>query len=141
MEPFRSAQIPQEIEVLTTRVIDAAFVIHRELGPGLLESTYEACLSHELTLRGISCSRQVEIPLRYRGSEITVAYRADLIIEAKLLVELKATDATTPLHKAQVITYLKLLGFPLGLLINFNEQLIKNGIERVVKIPRPWERG
>ena len=139
MEPFRSTYVPQEIERLATQVIDAAFVIHQELGPGLLEGTYEACLAHELSLRGISYSRQMEIPLKYRGYNIPVAYRADLLVESKLLVELKATDATTPLHKAQVITYLKLLGLPLGLLVNFNERFIKNGIERVVKIPRQGE--
>ena len=101
----------------------------------MLESTYEACLAHELALRGLRFARQQEIPLIYRNERIPVAYRADFLIESKLLLELKSTDALTPMHKAQVITYLKLLKMPLGLLVNFNTRLLKDGWVRVLGFP------
>jgi GxxExxY protein len=117
-------------------IVDAAFAVHQELGPGLLESAYEACLSHELRLRGVNHQVQLPVPLNYKGMRIEVGYRADVIVEEKLLVELKAVDQLLPIHTAQVITYLRLKRFPLGLLINFNEILIKHGIHRVLNVPR-----
>ena len=128
--------VPAEIEQLAEIAVDVAFAIHKELGPGLLESAYEACFARELQLRGIKCERQVEVPLRYKGALIEVGYRADLLVKGKLLVELKAVEQLSPIHKAQVITYLKLLNLPLGLLINFNSILIKDGIRRVLNIPK-----
>jgi GxxExxY protein len=128
--------VPAEIEQMATIGVDAAFAVHAEYGPGLLESAYEACFARELELRGIEYQRQLAVPLNYKGKLIEVGFRADVVIGGKLLIELKAVDQVIPVHKAQVITYLKLLRLPLGLLINFNEVLIKDGIQRVLNIPR-----
>lgn len=131
--------VPTEVERLATLAVDAAFAVHQELGPGLLESAYEACLSQELRLRGVNHQVQLPVPLNYKGIRVEVGFRADLIVEEKLLVELKAVDQLLPVHTAQVITYLRLKKFPLGLLINFNEVLIKHGIHRVLNVPRSPE--
>jgi GxxExxY protein len=128
--------VPDEVELLAKTVVDAAFAVHQELGPGLLESAYEACLSHELRLRGVKHQLQLPVPLNYKGIRVEIGYRADVVVEEKLLVELKALDQLLPIHTAQVITYLRLKKFPLGLLVNFNEVLIKNGIHRVLNVPR-----
>jgi len=128
--------IPQEVEKLTTLAVDAAFAVHSELGPGLLESAYQACFTHELELRGVGYQKELPVPLTYKGKRIEVGFRADVVIEQKLLIELKAVEQVLPIHKAQVITYLKLMHFPLGLLINFNEILIKDGIQRVLNIKK-----
>jgi GxxExxY protein len=128
--------IPQEIEALATISVDAALEVHRQLGPGLLESAYEACFAHELELRGIRYQRQLAVPLNYKGKPVEVGFRADVVIDGKLLIELKAVDDLQPIHRAQVITYLKLLNLPLGLLINFNSTLLKNGLRRVLNIPK-----
>jgi GxxExxY protein len=128
--------IPMEIERLATLAVDAAFAVHTELGPGLLESAYLACFAHELSLRGVAYQRELPVPLNYKGVRIEVGFRADVIIEQKLLIELKAVEQVLPVHKAQVITYLKLMRLPLGLLINSNEVLIKHGIQRVLNIER-----
>ena len=128
--------IPAEIEQMATIAVDAAFAVHSEFGPGLLESAYEACFARELELRGIKYQRQLPVPLNYKGKLIEVGFRADVVIGGKLLIELKAVEQIIPVHKAQVITYLKRLKLPLGLLINFNEVLIKDGIQRVLNIPR-----
>ena len=117
--------ISSEIERLATLAVDAAFAVHRELGPGLLESAYQACFVHELGLRGVAYQKELPIPLNYKGVLIEIGFRADVIIEQKLLVELKAVEQLLPIHKAQVITYLKLTHLPLGLLINFSEVLSK----------------
>ncbi len=124
------------VEALAREAVDAALAVHREFGPGLLESVYEACLTHELLLRGIQVLRQVPIPLEYRGVQIEASFRADLLLDSQLLIELKTADTILPIHRAQVITYLKLLKLPLGLLINFNSVLIKDGIERILNVPR-----
>jgi GxxExxY protein len=112
-------------------VVDAAYKIHRKLGPGLLESAYEACLAHELTLRGYQVERQKPQPIVYEGLEIEVGYRLDILVNGELIIELKAVEQVLPIHHAQLMTYLKLSGKTLGLLINFNVPLIKNGIKRV----------
>lgn len=133
---WKQVRISPEVEGLAKIVVDAAFAVHTELGPGLLENAYEACLSRELDLRGIKYQRQLPVPLEYKGIRVEIGYRADVVVEDKLLIELKAVDALLPVHSAQVITYLRLKKFPLGLLINFNEVLIKNGIHRILNVPR-----
>lgn len=125
-------QVPPEIEALATAVVPAAFAVHRTLGPGLLESTYHECLTIELALGGLRCQR--ELNLTYRGHLVPNAYRVDLIVNDQLLVELKAIDSVQPIHRVQVTTYLKLLKLPLGLLINLNVPLIKDGISRVLNL-------
>lgn len=110
-------------------VIGLAISVHRELGPGLLESTYEACLAQELSLSGISFQRQVPLPVSYKGIEIECAYRLDLVVSGILLVELKSVNQLLPIHEAQVITYLKLSQLHQALLINFNVRFLKNGIK------------
>ncbi len=134
--PPEKVAIPREIEVLATITVDAALEVHRQLGPGLLESAYEACLAYELELRGIRLQRQLPVPLSYKGKLVEVGFRADVLIGDKLLIELKAVDELQPIHRAQVITYLKLLNLPLGLLINFNSTLLKHGLRRVLNIPK-----
>ncbi len=121
-----------EIEEIAHQVIGLAIEVHRELGPGLLESTYQACLLHEVLNFGYCVEKEKSIPVRYKGIDIDCGYRIDLLIENQLLVELKAVDVLNNIHLAQVLTYLKLGNFNLGLLINFNEQLLKNGIKRVI---------
>jgi GxxExxY protein len=126
--------IPPEIERLATLAVDAAFAVHTELGPGLLESAYQACFVHELGLRGVAYQKELPVPLNYKGIRIEVGFRADVVIEQNLLIELKAVEQVLPIHKAQVITYLKLMHLPLGLMFNFNEVLIKHGIQRVLNL-------
>lgn len=128
--------ISPEVERLATLAVDTAFAVHSELGPGLLESAYQACFFHELGLRGVAYQKELPVPLNYKGVRIEVGFRADVIIEQKLLIELKAVEQLLPIHKAQVITYLKLTHLPLGLLINFNEVLIKHGLQRVLNLEK-----
>ena len=129
--------MPRDVEEMATLAVDAAFSVHKELGAGLLESAYEACFAHELDLRGVRSQRQLPVPLNYKGKLIEVGFRADIVIEQKLLIELKAVEGIIPVHHAQVITYLKILRLPLGLLINFNEVLIKDGIHRILNLHLP----
>jgi GxxExxY protein len=133
---WKRVQIPSDIEILAKAAVNAAFTVHSELGPGLLESAYEKCICHELRSHRINFEYQSAIPLNYRGEKIDIGFRLDLLLEKKLLLELKAVDLLMPIHTAQVITYLRLLKLPLGLLINFNEPLIKHGIHRILNIPR-----
>lgn len=121
-----------QLNKLSNQVIGAALTVHRELGPGLLESTYEACLWHELNVRGISTRRQVSLPVVYKEVKIDCGYRIDLLAEDELIVELKSVEGLKPIHGAQLVTYLKLSGSRLGLLINFNEKVLKHGIRRLV---------
>lgn len=115
---------------LTEAVIGAAIEVHRVLGPGLLESVYERCLSHELNLKGIEHVRQMPLPVIYKGIPLDADLRLDIVIPGQLVLELKAVDAVLPIHEAQLLTYLKLSGIRLGLLINFNVPLLKDGIKR-----------
>ena len=115
-----------------TIVVDAALTVHRHLGPGLLETVYEAALAHELTDRGLQIERQVSIPVEYRGIRFDEGFRADLIVEDRVILELKSAEKTTPTHKKQVQTYLKLTGLKLGYLMNFGAALMKDGITRLV---------
>lgn len=117
---------------LSAKIIAAAIEVHRELGPGLLESTYEVCLAHELRLNGIKAIRQKKQPITYKGLEIDEAYRIDIIVEDQIILELKVVDALNNIHLAQLLTYLKLSNCSLGYLINFNLPLLKDGIRRVV---------
>ncbi len=121
-----------ELDRLARAVVDSAFAVHSQLGPGLLEGVYEVCLAHELTKRGLRVERQVALPVLYDGVKIEAGLRLDLIVEAKLIVEIKAVEAFHPVHKAQVLTYLKLTNRALTLLINFNVPLIKDGIKRII---------
>lgn len=120
------------IEEIAKDTVDAAFAVHRELGPGLLESAYEACLCHELASRGHEVVTQVPQPIAYRGLSLDIGYRLDLLIDDSLIVELKTVEQLLPIHHAQLLTYLKLSKRTLGFLINFNVPLIKSGIKRVV---------
>lgn len=120
------------VNELTKEIIAAAIEVHRALGPGLLESTYEACLMSELAERGLRVEHQVPVPVTYKGERLECGYRIDLLIERQVIVELKAVDAIHPIHEAQVLSYLKLSGCHVGLLINFNVTLLKDGIRRLV---------
>ncbi|MEW6490420.1 MAG: GxxExxY protein [Thermodesulfobacteriota bacterium] len=112
-------------------VVDAAFHVHKELGPGLLESVYEAVLAKELTRRGLSVERQRPVPIRFDGIEFDEGFRADLVVEDRIIVELKSVEAVAPVHKKQLLTYLRLADKRLGLLINFGTALFKDGVSRV----------
>jgi GxxExxY protein len=118
---------------MSEAVIGACVEVHRWLGPGLLESAYEDCVAHELSLRGFAFRRQVEIPLEYKGVRLTCSYRADFVVENRIVVELKAVDHLTAIHVAQLSTYLRLTGLEVGLLINFETALLKQGIRRLVR--------
>ena len=124
--------IPVEVNRLSKVVVDAAFDVHNNLGPGLLESVYEVCLVHELEKRNLRFQRQVAIPIRYDGIQLDAGLRLDLLVENCLVVELKAVEELLPVHQAQLLTYLKLTGHRLGLLVNFNIPLIRDGIKRIV---------
>jgi GxxExxY protein len=122
--------IEMELNQLTGDVIGAAIEVHKTLGPGLLESIYERCLSHELTLRKISHQSQAALPVEYKGKNLDCGLRLDILVPGKLIVELKACENLLPIHEAQLLTYLKLAGIRAGLLINFNVPLLKDGIKR-----------
>ena len=117
---------------LTHKIIGAAIEVHRQLGPGLLESAYEECLARELTLRGICFERQKPIPVVYKGVKLDCGYRLDLLVEHRVVVERKAIEQLTPIHEAVVLTYLKLSGNTLGLLINFHVAVLKDGVRRYI---------
>ncbi|MGA2694531.1 MAG: GxxExxY protein [Terriglobales bacterium] len=119
-------------ESVTEAIIGAAIEVHRELGPGLLESAYEECLCHELQLRNVSIRRQVELPLTYRGLKLDCGYRLDVAVKDAVIVELKVVEQVLPIHQAQLVTYLRLSGMKVGLIINFNVAILKNGIVRRV---------
>jgi GxxExxY protein len=128
----RAEGVMQGVNLLTKQIIGAAIEVHREKGPGLLESAYESCLVHELTLRGLSWARQVAVPLTYKGTVIDVAFRADLIVEDKVLVELKAIESVLPVHKAQLLSYIRETNHRVGLLINFHVPKLVDGVTRVI---------
>ena len=116
---------------LTESIIGSAIEVHRELGPGLLESTYEACLFFELSEKGFVVERQKTLPVRYKSNDIDCGYRIDLLIDDRIIVELKTVDQIAPVHEAQLLSYLKMSGRQVGLLINFNTTYLKNGIKRI----------
>ena len=121
-----------EIERVASEIVDAAFKIHSKLGPGLLESAYHALMVYELTKRGLRVRKEVELPVVYEEVRIDLGYRLDLVVEECVIVELKAVEKLHPIHDAQLLTYLKLTGIRLGILINFNTRVIKDRIKRVV---------
>src|SRR6266480_7434856 len=127
-----STELVEDLNQLTDSVIGSAIEVHRALGPGLLESTYEMCLCRELALRQISFERQKPIPVVYKGIKLDCGYRADVVVDGRLLVEMKSVEALLAIHDAQLLSYLKLGGWKVGLLINFNVQLLKSGIRRRV---------
>jgi GxxExxY protein len=120
-------------ERLTFRILACAIDVHRELGPGMLESAYRACLAHRLSMEGLAVRQEVPVSLSYKGLLVDVAYRADLIVEDSVLLELKAIDALLPIHSAQVLTYLKFLDMRVGLLLNFNAKNLVKGMRRFVR--------
>src|SRR5919204_1355320 len=120
------------INDLSSAIIGAAIEVHRALGPGLLESAYEQCLARELSLRGIPFQHQKSLPVHYKGTRLDCGYRLDFLVADSVVVEVKAIDALLPIHQAQLLSYLKLGGWKLGLLINFHVPLLKDGIKRVV---------
>ena len=117
---------------LTNHIIGPSIEVHRALGPGLLESAYEECLAHELSQRGIPFDRQKPLPVVYRGLKLECGYRADFLVDGRVIVELKAVDALAPIHDAIVLTYLRMSGCKVGLLLNFNVAALRDGIKRLV---------
>ena len=128
----RDPLVIEKANRLSKEIIGAAIEVHRHLGPGLLESAYEACLCHELSLRKIPWEKEVPLPIRYKGVAIDAAYRLDLKVDGLVIVELKAVDKLEPIHEAQLLTYLRLSNLWLGLLINFNVVVLRDGIKRLV---------
>ncbi len=123
--------IKQE-DKFSKEIIGATIEVHRNLGPGLLESAYEECLCRELVIRGLTFERQKPLPLSYKGIKLDCGYRLDIVVEGLVILELKAVDRIEPIHEAQLLTYLKLAKLKLGILINFNVPVLKNGIKRIV---------
>ena len=121
-----------EVNEITRQIIGAAIEVHKALGPGLLESAYEECLCHELSLRGIPFERQKPLPVEYKGAKLDCGYRLDLVVAGAVVIEIKACAAIEPIHEAQLLTYLKLGGWKVGLLVNFNVPVLKDGIRRRV---------
>lgn len=116
----------------THDIVGSAIDVHRQLGPGLLETAYERCLCRELFLRGIEHERQVQLPIEYRGIRLDCGYRLDLVVKQSVIVEVKSVSRILPIHRAQVLTYLKLTGLQIGLLINFNVEMLKDGVHRII---------
>src|SRR5271169_2799446 len=123
---------PQDSDPLTKRIIGFAIEVHRQLGPGLLESAYEECLCFELTQAAIAFRRQVPLPVIYKSVRLDCGYRMDIVIEDKVIVELKTVERLMPVHEAQMLTYLKLSGIRTGLLLNFNSAVLKDGMRRLL---------
>ena len=121
-----------EFDELSRKVIGLSIEVHRELGPGLLENTYKQCLAYELSQAEINFQMEVELPVKYKNVLISCGYRIDLLIENNLIIELKSVDKIIPIHEAQLLTYMKLSGIKVGLLMNFNEIVLKDGIKRFV---------
>jgi len=131
LRPWEEEQMTEN--ELSRIIVDCCFKIHKTLGPGLLESVYEEVLCYELINKNsLKCDRQVGIPVIYENMKMDIGFRADIIAESKVIVELKSVENIMPVHKKQLLTYLKLTGMKLGLLVNFNVELIKNGITRIV---------
>ena len=124
--------MPLQDEDLTWQIIGAAIEVHKQLGPGLLESVYQISLAHELSLRNLAFQREVAIPVMYKGVALNANFRADFIVEGKVILELKAIEKLLPVHEAQLLTYMKLASCPIGFLINFNVPVLKKGIIRRV---------
>ncbi len=121
-----------DINQLSSKIIGAAIEVHKALGPGLLESAYEKCLGHELKLRGLAFENQKPVPLVFKGEELDCGYRLDIVVDNAIILELKSCEKIEPIHKAQLLTYLKLSGLRLGLILNFNVPVMRDGIVRIV---------
>ena len=121
-----------ELNILSDKIIGAAIEVHKIMGPGLLESVYEECLCHELNLMGIKFERQIYLPVEYKGITMSKGFRPDIVVEGSIIVEVKAVVELLPIHEVQLLNYLKLYGYKLGLLMNFNVLTLKNGIKRLV---------
>ena len=137
MEIHKEGSESGERDPLTQQVIGCAMEVHRHLGPGLLESTYEQCMARELTLAGLTFKLQAPMPVEYKNSKLDCGYRLDLFVEDRLVVELKAVEQLLRIHEAQVITYMKLAHAPVGLPINFNVRLLEDGVRRLCSPPSP----
>ncbi len=122
----------KSVNEITGSIIGAAIEVHRSLGPGLLESAYEECLCHELGLQGLSFKRQVNLPVTYKGITLDCGYRLDLLVQGQVVVEIKAVETLLPIHDAQLLSYLRLGGWQVGLLINFHIPILKDGVRRLV---------
>ena len=122
----------QELNRITQMILGGALSVHRALGPGLLESAYEACLAFELVERGLRIERQKSLPVRYREVNLDCGYRIDLLVDSKVIIEVKAVERLNPIHEAQLLSYLKLSSCKVGLLINFNVRILKHGVRRLV---------
>ena len=125
-------KLAMEINEITGQILDAAIKVHQTLGPGLLESAYEACLIYELRKRGLNVAAQVPLPIIYEEVRLEAGYRLDLVVQDAVVVEIKSVEAILPIHKAQLLSYLKLSGYKAGLLVNFNVELLKQGVTRLV---------
>ncbi len=125
-------EVDPETDKVGAEIVEAAFKVHRTLGPGLLENAYEACLAYEINKRGLKIERQAPVPLNYGEVRLDVGFRLDLWVENRVFVEVKAVELIIPIHEAQILTYLKLTENQLGFLINFNIRLLKKGLKRVV---------
>ncbi|MGD0139806.1 MAG: GxxExxY protein [Tepidisphaeraceae bacterium] len=121
-----------ELERIAKIVVDCIYTVHRKLGPGLLESVYSICLAHELRKRGVKVDREVMLPIIYDDIRLESALRLDLVVESRIVIEAKAVEKLIPVFDAQLLTYLKLSGYPLGFLVNFNVPLIKDGLKRII---------
>ncbi len=132
--PTQNSEEPEKDSAnkITSEIIGAAIEVHKVLGPGLLESAYEECLCHELGIRGVAFKRQVPLPMEYKGIKLDCGYRLDLVVEDRVIVELKSVNKIDPIHKAQLLTYLRLKRARLGLIINFNVAVLKDGVRRIV---------
>lgn len=129
-----------ELNQLTGKIIGSAIEVHRHLGPGLLESTYQKCLKHELQELGLSVKEELALPLAYKDIYLEYGYRIDLLVENTIVIELKTVEFIKEVHKAQTLTYLRLGQFPIGLLINFNVSLLKDGITRIINSEKKTQR-
>ena len=129
---LRAGGLVMDSNKLSSKIIGAAIEVHKNLGPGLLESTYEECLCFEMSLRGLSFQRQKPLAIEYKGNKLDCGYRLDIVVQDAVIIELKACEKIEPIHKAQLLTYLKLSGLNLGLLLNFNTPVLRDGIVRIV---------
>ncbi|AJP71541.1 GxxExxY protein [Sphingomonas hengshuiensis] len=129
----------RDVEALARIAVDCGFKLHEALGPGLLESVYEACMAHSLAARGLAVDRQKPIPILFDGVTLQEGFRVDLLVEGRLLIELKSTEAHAPVHAKQLLTYLRLMNLPLGLLMNFGAPTFKQGVRRLANNYRPAE--
>ena len=137
--PTAAQQPSFAVNQITHIVIAAAMKVHSVLGPGLLESAYQACLAHELQSRGLAVATEVPLPVVYQGQKLEVGYRIDVVVEGRVVIEVRAVDAIHPIHQAQLLSYMRLSGISVGLLINFNVLHLKDGIKRMVD-GQDWQR-